>query len=664
MNILRSVIYLSLASYISAPLASDASFSPIVVGAPFEDSTATQPGTDTIPNSGAVYLKWKTLQGQLGTAIIKAPNADSSDKFGEAAILSGNNQVLAVGAPGESGCGANVGATEHGNLIGPYSRITCFSYGMESNADSGQALDSVSIGAAYVFEGDGHFENNSTFEQSSGDPLLSFTTYIKAPNPGIGDNFGGVIHISGDGNTIAVSATGEDNCGIGIGGTGTNPNQRLGNHSVCGQYVNPGMDDNSARDSGAVYIYKKVNGAWVLDAYLKASNTDPGDMFGSALALDSDGDELLVGTPGEDNCGTGIGGTGENANQRLDYGSVCGNNPNPGLWDNSARDSGAVYHYVRVNNQWELKAYIKPSNTDPGDQFGSALSFDHQDNKIIVGAPGESGCSAGVDGALQNPNRKINGESVCGNSPLNDNVKLDNRIGKSGAVYVFAYDRQSNLQEVAYIKAPNPDANDQFGANLFIDGKGSLMVGAPGEDNCGTHIDGENSPGECQNPGLINNQAQDSGAAYIYRDSNYANSNIAYTFTNYVKASSVHPGDAFGTNLAAVNALESSDPTIQMVFSAPGYDKPGMTNTGKVFVFDKSAENKLQKNFGFNSKLPGVENSISNYDYFGGSALGGSDTAVTSSVSNDCTIITDYLTGNEISLEDFIACIAGFGPGN
>ncbi|MFZ6044153.1 hypothetical protein ACOV11_27150, partial [Vibrio natriegens] len=93
-----------------------------------------QPGTDTIPNSGAVYLKWKTLQGQLGTAIIKAPNADSSDKFGEAAILSGNNQVLAVGAPGESGCGANVGATEHGNLIGPYSRITCFSYGMESNA--------------------------------------------------------------------------------------------------------------------------------------------------------------------------------------------------------------------------------------------------------------------------------------------------------------------------------------------------------------------------------------------------------------------------------------------------------------------------------------------------------------------------------------------------
>ncbi|MFZ6044377.1 hypothetical protein ACOV11_28285, partial [Vibrio natriegens] len=85
----------------------------------------------------------------------------------------------------------------------------------------------------------------------------------------------------------------------------------------------------------------------------------------------------------------------------------------------------------------------------------------------------------------------------------------------------------------------------------------------------------------------------------------------------------VHPGDAFGTNLAAENALESSDPTIQMVFSAPGYDKPGMTNTGKVFVFDKSAENKLQKNFGFNSKLPGVENSISNYDYFGGSALGG-----------------------------------------
>lgn len=81
------------------------SFAPIVVGAPYEDSLASQAGSDSAPNSGAVYLKWKTLQGQLGMAFIKAPNADSKDRFGEAAILSGNNQVLVVGAPGETGCG-------------------------------------------------------------------------------------------------------------------------------------------------------------------------------------------------------------------------------------------------------------------------------------------------------------------------------------------------------------------------------------------------------------------------------------------------------------------------------------------------------------------------------------------------------------------------------
>ncbi|MDC5870376.1 FG-GAP repeat protein [Vibrio europaeus] len=665
MNVLRSMIYLSLAGYMSAPFAAEASFAPIVVGAPYEDSLASQPGSDSAPNSGAVYLKWKTLQGQLGTALIKAPNAESSDKFGEAAILSGNNQVLLVGAPGESGCGANVGATKHANLIGTNSRVTCFSYGMESNADSGNPLDSVSIGAAYVFEGQGQFANNSQFETSAGHKLLDFTTYIKAPNPSLWDNFGGVVHISGDGKTIAIAATGEDNCGIGVGGTGVNPNQRLGGHSVCGQYVNPGMDDNSARDSGAVYIYKKRNNTWVLDAYLKAPNTDPGDMFGSALALDSDGDQLLVGTPGEDNCGTGVGGQGANANQRLGYGSVCGTNPNPSLWDNSARDSGAVYHYARENGQWVLKEYIKASNTDAGDLFGSALSFDHQDNKIVIGAPGESGCSAGIDGALPNPNKKINGESVCGNSPLNSNVKLDNRIGKSGAVYVFAYDdNNANLKEVAYIKAPNPDANDQFGANLFIDSVGGLMIGAPGEDNCGTHVDGTNNKAPCQNPGLTNNQAQDAGAAYVYNDNNYANTKVAYSFFKYVKAPSVHAGDVFGTNLAAVTALDVQDPTIQMVFSAPGYDKPGMTDTGKVFVYTKESANKLRKSFGFNGKLPNVENSVSNFDYFGGSALGGSDTSVTSSVGNQCTIVTDYLTGNEVSLKDFIDCIAGFGPGN
>lgn len=210
---------------------------------------------------------------------------------------------------------------------------------MESNALS---LESSSIGAVYIFEGQGQFARNNQFETSAGHNLLDFTTYIKAPNPTLWDNFGGVVHISGDGSTMAVAATGEDNCGTGVGGMGVNSNQSLGWGSPCGTNGEPSMDDNSARDSGAVYIYKKSNNTWVLDAYLKAPNTDPGDMFGSALTLDSDGEQLLVGTPGEDNCGTGVGGQGANANQRLNYGSVCGSNPNPSLWNNSARDSGAV----------------------------------------------------------------------------------------------------------------------------------------------------------------------------------------------------------------------------------------------------------------------------------------------------------------------------------
>ncbi|WP_227876465.1 hypothetical protein [Photobacterium frigidiphilum] len=325
MNILRAAISITLASYMCAPLASSSSFSPIVIGAPFEDSAFNQPRSDSLTNSGAVYLKWRTLQGQLGTALIKAPNADYSDKFGEAAIISSNSQVLAVGATGESGCGANIGATEHANLIGPYSRVQCNSYDMGSNADSGNPLNSVHIGAVYLFEGNGDFaNNNNNIITASGNKLLTFTTYIKAPNPSLEDNFGGVIHISADDNTIAVAATGEDNCGIGVGGTGKNLNQRLGNNSVCGTYVNPGLNDNSARDSGAVYIYKKQVDKWILDAYIKTPNTDPSDMFGSALALDSDGDQLLVGTPGEDNCGTGIGGLGANDNKRLGNGSGFG----------------------------------------------------------------------------------------------------------------------------------------------------------------------------------------------------------------------------------------------------------------------------------------------------------------------------------------------------
>ncbi|MCS6972805.1 MAG: FG-GAP repeat protein, partial [Leptospiraceae bacterium] len=43
---------------------------------------------------------------------------------------------------------------------------------------------------------------------------------------------------------------------------------------------------NSATNAGAVYVFKRAaNGNWIQDAYLKASNAEMNDYFGSSVAI-------------------------------------------------------------------------------------------------------------------------------------------------------------------------------------------------------------------------------------------------------------------------------------------------------------------------------------------------------------------------------------------
>ena len=84
--------------------------------------------------------------------------------------------------------------------------------------------------------------------------------YIKASNTNADDSFGLSVALFGD--TLVVGAYQE-----GSNATGVNGNQA----------------DNSASNSGAVYIFTRTGGVWTQQAYLKASNTRTGDAFGGAL---------------------------------------------------------------------------------------------------------------------------------------------------------------------------------------------------------------------------------------------------------------------------------------------------------------------------------------------------------------------------------------------
>lgn len=121
--------------------------------------------------------------------------------------------------------------------------------------------------------------------------------FAKASNTDSSDQFGVSVALSGD--TLAVGAYGEDS-----NATGTNGNQA----------------DNSALNSGAVYVFTRNGVVWSQEAYVKASNSAAADVFGSSVALS--GDTLAVSAWQEDSNATGI-----NGDQT----------------DNSAGASGAVY---------------------------------------------------------------------------------------------------------------------------------------------------------------------------------------------------------------------------------------------------------------------------------------------------------------------------------
>ncbi|VAW69220.1 Streptococcal hemagglutinin protein, partial [hydrothermal vent metagenome] len=265
--------------------------------------------------------------------------------------------------------------------------------------------------------------------------------YIKASNTEAIDRFSSAVSLSADGNTLAVGAYREDSNASGINGNQT---------------------DNSASASGAVYLYSRNGSSWSQQAYIKASNTEANDNFGTALSLSADGNTLGVGVYREDSNASGI-----NGDQT----------------DNSANSSGAVYLFIRSGSSWNQQAYIKASNTEANDYFGIALSLSADGNTLAVGAEREASNASGIDGD-QN----------------------DNSVVASGAVYLYSRSGNSWSQQ-AYIKASNTEASDWFGSALSLSADGNtLAVGAYGEGSNASGINGDQS----------DNSAAQSGAVYLY----------------------------------------------------------------------------------------------------------------------------------------------------
>lgn len=373
------------------------------------------------------------------------------------------------------------------------------------------------------------------------DPLVQ-QAYLKTTTIGsvqAGDRFGGSVSLSGD--TLVVSALGEDSSSLGVNSTpnegatdagaafvfvrsgatwtqqaylkpaavgSTQAGDQFGiSVSISGDTIVIGATGESSstlgvnsianegsRNSGAAYVFHRTAGVWTQQAYLKpaavGSNQD-GDQMGSSVAVS--GDTIVVGSFFENGSGVGVNST-----------------PNE-----SSFGAGAAYVYARTGSVWSQQAYLKPAavgSTQSEDFFGNSVAI--SGDTIVVGAVLERSSSTGVNST---PNEGASG---------------------AGAAYVFVRNGSTWSQQ-AYLKPTavgTTQAGDQFGNLVAISGD-TIVVGAIGEDSASVGIN--STPDESGNL---------AGAAYVF----VRNAGV-WTQQAYLKpaaAGTTQAGDQFGQSVA------------------------------------------------------------------------------------------------------------------
>ncbi len=457
----------------------------MVVGAYTEDSNqttitnGTSASSDNSANgSGAAYVYRRTGATWIQEAYLKAPNSGVSDGFGSSLAIDGDTVV--VGARDEA------------------SNQTTITNGTSASSDN----SAPSAGAVYVFKRTG-----VSWAQEA---------FIKAPNAQGYDSFS-VVSVSGD--TVAVGAAGEDS------------NQTTITNGATAS------SDNSAADSGAVYVFKRTGITWAQEAYIKAPNVNTGDRFGSAVSLDQD--TLLVGARGED------------GNQTIITNGTTASS------DNSATDAGAVYVFKRTGATWAQEAYLKAANNGLNDWFGVNVSV--SSDTVVVGAWFED-----------------SSQTTITNGTI---ASSDNSASDSGAVYIFKRSG-ANWSQEAYLKATNSEAIDAFGMSVSVSGD-TVAVGALGEDSNQTTItNGATASSD--------NAAADSGAVYVFK-----RTGTSWTQEAYLKAPNGEAGDYFGSvsvngDTISVGAYHEDSNQTTITNGTTASSDNSAASSGAVYVFTRS----------------------------------------------------------------------------
>jgi hypothetical protein len=345
-----------------------------VVGAAYDDDGA-------ILSPGSAYVYVRTGSGWLQQVKLTPSDAAANDHFGISVAIDGD--TIVVGAHDDDDTIVTSGSAyifvRDGDVWSEQAKLNAsdpafqsyFGYEVAVDGDTaligarGSDMGANPNGAAYVY-----VRSGTVWTQQA---------KLTADDAAAEDEFGISVSLSGD--TAIVGAYGDDDFGSNTGsayvftrtgvtwtqeaklfGSQTDNGDRFGiavavdgDTAVVGAYNDetyPG--DGTVLFNGAAYVFSRDGGVWTEQTRLTTGNTHYGDSFGQPVAVD--GNTVVIGARGDD--------------------SAC-----PG---DISCNSGAAYVFVRTANNWLLRSKLGLGISTEGDQFGIALSV--KGDTAVIGA--------------------------------------------------------------------------------------------------------------------------------------------------------------------------------------------------------------------------------------------------------------------------------------
>ena len=383
-----------------------------------------------------------------------AGDGAANDYFGNSVSISGDGNVVLVGAYVDDDKGTNSGSAyifttqANGSYIQAQkllaidgARDDFFGASVSISGDGNVAL----VGAQYDDDKGGNSGSAYIFTKQANGAYLQ-THKLVASDGAVDDAFGSSVSISSDGNVALIGSPRDDDKGADSGsayifttqadGSYTQTSKLVASDGAAGDsfggvsisgdgnvaLVGAYRDSDNGSRSGSAYIFtKQANGSYTQTAKLLASDGVADDFFGGSVSISDDGSVALVG-------------------------AIYSDNKNP--------NSGSAYIFTKqANGAYSQTHKLVASDGARDDYFGSSVSISSDGSIVVVGTP-----------------------------YYNGNLGSD-----FGSAYIFTKQTDGAYKQTQILFASDGAASDNFGNSIAISGDGNVvLVGAQYDDDKGT----------------------------------------------------------------------------------------------------------------------------------------------------------------------------------